>query len=197
MDDIGAMLGKILENPESMNQLRAVAQSFGLDPDGPPPPGLEGLLGGLGGAQPQEEPPSEQPPPPTQDTSQQSPPPESPTDNLDLSALLSALGISSGSTQPQPPPIDPRTIKLIQGAMGKLNERDKNVELLRALKPHFSSGRATRVDDAIRLLQLISLLPVIKESGLLGDLGRLGGLGNLGGLGGLSGLGNLFFGGRR
>ncbi len=200
MEDIGAMLNNIMQDPQSMNQLREVAKSFGLDPDGPPPPGLEGLLGGLGGETPPADTPSataqSQPqgdtPPPVADSTAQSMP--------DISALMAALGLSGGGAQTQAPAIDPRTIKLLQGAMGKLNERDKNVELLRALKPHFSAGRATRVDDAIRILQLISLFPVLKESGLLGDLGRLGNLGGLGGLanlGNLGGLGALFGGGRR
>ena len=44
---------------------------------------------------------------------------------------------------------------------------DKNTELLRALKPHFSEERAKKVDDAVRILQLIRLLPLVRESGLL------------------------------
>jgi tetratricopeptide (TPR) repeat protein len=64
-------------------------------------------------------------------------------------------------------------------ALGAADACDKNVDLLRALKPHFSPQRATRVDSAIRLMQLFSLLPLLKESGLLGDLKNLGNLGSL------------------
>ena len=90
----------------------------------------------------------------------------------DLSALAAMLGGQS-TPPPQPPAIDPASLRLMQTVLTRLNQPDKNVELLRALKPHFSAGRGARVDNAIRLMQLFSLLPLLKESGLLGDLGGL------------------------
>lgn len=47
---------------------------------------------------------------------------------------------------------------------------DRNTELLRALKPHFSQERAKKVDDAIKILQLIRLLPLVKDLGILPSL---------------------------
>ena len=37
-----------------------------------------------------------------------------------------------------------------------------------ALKPHLSEERSKKVDDAVKIMQLIKLLPLIKESGLFG-----------------------------
>ena len=171
MDDLTSAISQILQNPDSMNQLRAAAQALGLNPDGPPPAGLENVLGGMAGQGGQSGPqqPQNPPPPPPSQPQQSSGQPAQQTP--DLSALASLLGGMGGmggqAQQPQTPGIDPATLKLISGAVSKLNSSDKNVDLLRALKPHFSAGRASRVDDAIRLLQLFSMLPLLRESGLL------------------------------
>ena len=147
MDDLNEMLSKLMEDPQAMEQLKAAARAMGIDPDGPPPPGFGGAPGGSA-------------PPPQ---SSQSPMP-------DLSALAALLG-AQNTRQQAPPPL-----RLLQGVMLRLNQPDKNVDLLRALKPHFSPERGARVDNAIRLMQLISLLPILRESGILGDLSGLTGL---------------------
>ena len=50
-------------------------------------------------------------------------------------------------------------------------QQDSRIDLLRALKPHLSKERATRVDKAISLLKVARLLPVLKEEGILNSLG--------------------------
>ena len=50
-------------------------------------------------------------------------------------------------------------------------QQDSRIDLLRALKPHLSKDRATRVDRAISLLRIASILPVLREEGLLDYLG--------------------------
>ena len=105
-----------------------------------------------------------------------------------LQAVARSLGLdpdggaSSGPQQnPQPPPaqeqaadsaaavpgLDLNTMLLLGKAMAVFGQEDRNTELLRALRPHFSPGRAKRVDDAIRILQLIRLLPLVKDLGIL------------------------------
>lgn len=152
MDDLNQMLDSILSDPKSMEQLKAAARALGLDPDGPPPAGGQSA--------------------PVAPAAGQAPAP-------DLSALAALLGGTQRQSQPQQPTLDPNALLLIQSVITRLNQPDKNIELLRALKPHFSAGRATRVDSAIRMMQLFSLLPVLRESGLLGDLRGLEGLGRL------------------
>lgn len=64
------------------------------------------------------------------------------------------------------PQLDMNTLLMMQRAMSALGQQDKNTELLRALKPHFSPERAKKVDDAIKLIQFMRLLPLAKELGL-------------------------------
>ena len=65
--------------------------------------------------------------------------------------------------------LDLNLIVQIQKAMQALSASSRNVELLRTLKPHLSEARAKKVDDAIRVMQLIQLLPMLKESGIFGS----------------------------
>ena len=66
--------------------------------------------------------------------------------------------------------IDLGTIAKISQILGTINTRDQNVELLLALKPHFGEKRQKKVDDAIRIMQLVKVLPLLKESGIFGNL---------------------------
>lgn len=82
----------------------------------------------------------------------------------DLQALLSALqGSPSGANAPA---ISMDTILKIQRTMQALSRFNPNIDLLRAMRPLLSPRRARKVDDAIRIMQLIQLLPALKESGL-------------------------------
>jgi hypothetical protein len=58
------------------------------------------------------------------------------------------------------------TILKIQRTMQALSRSNPNIDLLRAMRPLLSPRRARKVDDAIRIMQLIQLLPALKESGL-------------------------------
>ena len=82
----------------------------------------------------------------------------------DLSPLLTALqGSPSGANAPA---ISMDTILKIQRTMQALSRSNPNIDLLRAMRPLLSPRRARKVDDAIRIMQLIQLLPALKESGL-------------------------------
>ena len=83
----------------------------------------------------------------------------------DLSAVL---GAAPRETKPA---IDPSLLLKLQSAMQSLSQPSPGVELLRALRPLLSEQRAKKVDDAVRIMQLVQLLPTLKESGLF----RLGG----------------------
>ena len=101
-----------------------------------------------------------------------------------LSGLFSLLGGSGESTAPPPGPqeqppdsvreleraagIDLNTVIGLQKFLTGLGTDDKNISLLRALKPHLSPERAARVDDVIKILQLLDLLPLVQSLGLLG-----------------------------
>lgn len=111
------------------------------------------LMGMLGQpAQNAQSPPSAPPPP------QNQPP-------LDLSALLAGLN------QPPPPPpeqpaFDINTLLKIQQIFSKMNCDDKNICLIRALRPYLKDPK--KADDAINILRLLSVLPALRDCGIFG-----------------------------
>lgn len=78
-------------------------------------------------------------------------------------ALSALQGSPSGANAPA---ISMDTILKIQRTMQALSRSNPNIDLLRAMRPLLSPRRARKVDDAIRIMQLIQLLPTLKESGL-------------------------------
>ena len=54
-------------------------------------------------------------------------------------------------------------IKDVMASFGKGND---NVMLLQKLRPHFSEKRQKKLDDAIKIMQLISVLPMLKDLGI-------------------------------
>ena len=85
----------------------------------------------------------------------------------DLSGLFPKAEEPSSESAPL---LDANIISALQQVMQGMNHNDKNTELLRALKPHFGEERQERVDQAIKLLRLVSLLPVLQQSGLFTGL---------------------------
>ena len=57
----------------------------------------------------------------------------------------------------------------IQEIMGAVSGKDKNAELLLALKPHLSPEKQKKTDKAIKLLKLLTVWNFIKDSGILKD----------------------------
>jgi len=58
----------------------------------------------------------------------------------------------------------------LQGIMGAMNQKDKNSELLIALKPHLREEKREKVDKALKILKILAVWNVIRDSGLLKDL---------------------------
>ena len=113
---------------------------------------------------------------------------------LDLSAISSLLGQSGGNGEGRrgdPPEkadgqrssgtesgglnldgldlggIDIASLIRVQNILKNIKHDDKNTALIRALRPHLKEERQHRVDEALKLMQLISVLPALRESGLL------------------------------
>lgn len=159
MDDLNSTISSILGDPNKMEQLRQVAQSLGINTgsaEQTPPSGGEQPSGG----------------------------------GIDPGAIASILQNfqnagggsaggntaaantgNAGNTGTGGPNLD--TISRIAGVMGTFNQSDKNIDLLRSLKPHFSETRAGRIDDAVRIMQLMRAWPALRDSGLLSGLGNL------------------------
>lgn len=84
--------------------------------------------------------------------------------NFDLTSLL------SGFQPPQnPEPLgefDINTLLKIQQIFSKMNCDDKNICLLRALRPYLKDPK--KADDAINMLKLLSVLPALRDCGIFG-----------------------------
>lgn len=59
---------------------------------------------------------------------------------------------------------------LLGEIMSQMQQKDKETELLLALKPYLSEERSKRVDRAVKLLRLYTIAMSLKEKGLLSDL---------------------------
>ena len=83
------------------------------------------------------------------------------TDNADNTEDPADTGNSDGLG------IDP--FALIQ-VLNAASAKDKNCELLSALRPHLSEEKQLRIDKAVKLLKLYNIFTVLRENGLLNDL---------------------------
>ena len=140
MDDLNQQLQNILSDPQAMGQIQS-------------------LLGSLG-------------------TSQEasSPAPAQPAPGPDLSSLLGALG--GGTPAPAQNEtalagVNPQTLSAMTRLMPLLsqaNREDDATRLLRALRPLLGEARQKKVDEAVRILQMLRLLPLLKDSGVFSGL---------------------------
>lgn len=153
MDDLASMITQFLSSEEGMNQLRSISAALGL-----PDPGAAGPQAGQNGFVP------------PQANQNAFVPPQADSNNSPNSGSIPFFSSQQPSSQAGTPSLDLNTLMLMQRAISALNQDDRNTELLRALKPHFSEERAKKVDDAIRIMQLIRLLPLVKELGLFNRL---------------------------
>ncbi len=108
--------------------------------------------------------------------------------------MMGALGLGSNSPEPAaapappsaPPPAPPapgplgalggitpdmlHTVSRLAPLFNKVNQEDDSTRLLRALRPLLSEARQKKLDEAIKILQMMRLLPLLKESGVFSGL---------------------------
>lgn len=147
MDDLSQQINSILSDPQSMQQIKSMAAALGL------------------GAQPEAAPSPQAAASPTPDANA-------------LAGLLSSLN----SSQNQPPAQTPtaalggitpealQTISRIAPLLSQVNREDDSTRLLHALRPLLSPPRQKKLDEAIKILQMMRLLPLLKDSGLLSSI---------------------------
>lgn len=98
-----------------------------------------------------------------QKNTEQKPPPENPP--FDFSALFGSAPAPQKSEEPFPN-MDIGMLMKIQSIFSKMSCDDRNVNLLKALRPHLQ--KPEKVDDAINILRLMSVLPALGEAGIFG-----------------------------
>lgn len=139
MPDLSEQLSSILQNPQAQDSIRQ----------------LMGILG-----QPAQ---NAQSPPCAAANTPPAPPQNQPP--LDLSALLGKLS-QPPSPSPEQPAFDINTLLKIQQIFSKMNCDDKNICLIRALRPYLKDPK--KADDAINILRLLSVLPALRDCGIFG-----------------------------
>lgn len=139
MPDLSEQLSSILQNPQAQDSIRQ----------------LMGMLG-----QPAQ---NAQAPPCAAANTPSAPPQNQPP--LDLSALLGKLS-QPPSPSPEQPAFDINTLLKIQQIFSKMNCDDKNICLIRALRPYLKDPK--KADDAINILRLLSVLPALRDCGIFG-----------------------------
>lgn len=105
-----------------------------------------------------------------------------------IKGLASMLGVGSGSDSgPDPPPesatvvpavrdsrapdnVDQDSLRMIMKLapmLSKFRQEDDSTRLLRALRPFLNEEKGKKLDQAIRLMQIVRMIPFIRHSGLL------------------------------
>lgn len=179
MDDLNSVISSILGDPQKMEQLRNVAQSLGMNPGGAPPApgsGQDNNMGGMGNGNPMGNMGfpggmNQTPPAGNMDGGMNANMPGGMNNGMNTG---NPGGMGGGSASGNGG-FNLGSLSKLAGMFGGADNsaNDKNVQLLRALQPHISESRAGRIDDAVRIMQLISAWPALRDSGLLGSLGNL------------------------
>lgn len=160
MDDLSEKIGEILNDEESMKQIRELADM---------------LTGGM----------SSQTAENTSSDGTESFDPdfsEKKSDNggqngfPDLSALMGMMGMSGGSSDTsgnnggQSGGIDMGTLMKLMSVIQSTGENDKNRNFLLALKPLLNADKQAKIDKALKLLRMYSIFLALKDSGLTDNL---------------------------
>ncbi|MDF2567381.1 MAG: hypothetical protein K0R90_837 [Oscillospiraceae bacterium] len=140
MDDLVAKLQDILGSDEGKQKLKDVASMLGSGSGDSPD--LSSLAGLLPGLMNQSESQSE-------------------SNNKKDDDILGGLDLGG---------LDLNMIMKLQGMMSGFKTDNSNVQLIRALRPHIKPERQHKVDEAIKIMQLLAAMPLLQQSGILGGL---------------------------
>lgn len=148
MDDLMSKLQSVLNDEESMNQIKELA-------------------GMLTSGNTDEQ--SVQPAPP--------PPEEKKDESPDFSQLMANLSnmmngqqnTSQNQSNMGGSGIDMQKIMQLGSVLSNANANDKNVQLLMALRPLLKEENQHKIDRLIKIFKLFAVYPELKKSGLLGD----------------------------
>lgn len=149
MDDLMNKLQNVLNDEESMNQIKELANMLTAEM----PQNNQNAQSNT----------SNPPAPAPQQNGQNNMP--------DFSALLQ--GLTGGGQQNAPPQnsapnFDMAKIMQLGQVMQNANKNDKNIDLLLALRPLLKEENQVKIDRLIKIFRLFAMYPALKESGLLG-----------------------------
>ena len=85
------------------------------------------------------------------------------------SAMAALGGVLPQEEAPPPPPTesggDMALLGKILPLLSNLNQENEDTRLLSALRPYLHGQRAERLEESMRLMQLMRLLPLLTEGG--------------------------------
>lgn len=96
------------------------------------------------------------------------PQPQPQSSQSDLSAVAQSLGVGNSS-----PLLNPEVLQAvgrIAPLLSQVRQEDDSTRLLHALRPLLSPPRQHKLDEAIKILQMMRLMPLLQSSGLSGLL---------------------------
>ncbi len=84
--------------------------------------------------------------------------------------MMNALGVSGAPSEPPPAPAAPMPemdglLKLMP-LLSQMGKDDENTTLLKALRPYLHGDREKRLEDSVRMMQLLKFLPLLQKGGL-------------------------------
>lgn len=94
----------------------------------------------------------------------------SPEGMAKIQSAMAALGGALPQEEAPPPPpaesgADMAMLGKILPLLGNLNQENEDTRLLSALRPYLHGQRAQRLEESMRLMQLMRLLPLLTEGG--------------------------------
>lgn len=98
----------------------------------------------------------------------------SPEGMAKIGQMMAALSGTDTAPPPSAPPAPaaetaPDLSGLLRFAplVSQLGKEDDNTALLKALRPYLHGDREKRLDESVKLMQLLKLLPILREGGNL------------------------------
>ncbi len=96
-----------------------------------------------------------------------------------IQQMAGALGLGGGAPAPAPaapaaaPGVSPQALEAVARLapiLRQTRQEDDATRLLRALRPLLGPARQKKLDEALKILQVMRLLPLLRESGGIGEL---------------------------
>lgn len=88
-----------------------------------------------------------------------------------IQSMMAALGVSAEApSSPEPPPSPPMPaipegLLQLLPLLTQMGQDDQNTTLLKALRPYLHGEREKRLDDSVRMMQLLKFLPLLQGKG--------------------------------
>lgn len=87
-----------------------------------------------------------------------------------IQSMMSALGVGAENAVNEPPPVPP-TPSIPDGLLqllpllSQMGQDDENTTLLKALRPYLHGEREKRLEDSVKMMQLLKFLPLLQNGG--------------------------------